>query len=105
MADPIALTDELQLPPDEIPDLADFCRELADSPAIAVTRRTGPPEPPSDDDDYVDCRIDGTPARYSPAQAHAVLRLESPGCVEHIRLRSVPSAANGMAVEDAFFTD
>jgi hypothetical protein len=105
MADPIALTAALQLPPEEIAELADFCRELADSPAIAVTRRTGPPEPPSADDDYVDCRIDGTPARYSPAQAHAMLRLEPPGCVEFIRLRSVPSAADGIAVEDAFFTD
>ena len=105
MADPIALTAALQLPPDEIADVADFCRELADSIAIAVTRRTGPPEPPSADDDYVDCRVDGKPARYTPAQAHAVLRLAPPGCVERIRLRAVPAAADGIAVEDAFFTD
>ena len=31
--------------------------------------------------------------RYSPAQAHAVLRLAPPGCVERIRLHAVPAAA------------
>ena len=109
MADPIALTAALRLPPDEIGDVAEFCRELADSAAIAVTRRTGLPEPPAADDDYVDlkvdCNVDGTVMRYSPAQAHAVLRLAPPGCVERVRLRAVPIAEFGIAVEDAFFTD
>jgi diol dehydratase reactivase alpha subunit len=49
--------------------------------------------------------VDGEVVRYSPAQAHAVLRLAPPGCVQSIRLRSVPAAAHGIAVEDAFFTD
>jgi len=105
MADPIALTAALRLPPDEIADVADFCRELADSAAIAVTRRTGPPEPPATDDDYVDCLVDGAVVRYSPAQAHSVLRLAPPGSVERVRLRAIPTAAHGIAVEDAFFTD
>ncbi len=105
MADPIALTAALQLPPDEIADVAEFCRELADSAAIAVTRRTGPPEPPATDDDYVDCLVDGAAVRYSPAQAHSVLRLAPPGSVERVRLRAIPTAEHGIAVEDAFFTD
>ena len=105
MADPIALSAALHLPPDDIGDVADFCRELADSSAIAVTRRTRPPHPPSVDDDYVDCAVDGNVVRYTPAQAHAVLRLAPPGCVERIRLHAIPSAAEGIAVEDAFFTD
>src|SRR6185436_8993524 len=59
MADPIALCVALDIGPDDIADVAEFTRELADSPAIAVTRRTGPPDPPSIDDDYVDCTVDG----------------------------------------------
>lgn len=111
MADPIALSAALHLSHDDIVDIAEFCRELADSSAIAVTRRTSPVPAPTADDDYVDCVINGTDGmagdtvRYSPAQAHAVLRLAPPGCVERIRLRSVPAAASGIAVEDAFFTD
>lgn len=105
MADPIALTAALQLPPDDIADVAEFCRELADSAAIAVTRRTKPPEPPATDDDYVDCLVDGAAVRYSPAQAHSVLRLAPPGSVERVRLRAIPTAEHGIAVEDAFFTD
>ena len=41
----------------QIRDVAEFTRELADSPAIAVTVRTEPPEPPAPDDDYVDCVV------------------------------------------------
>ena len=105
MADPIALSAALQLPPDEIGDVAEFCRELADSSAIAVTRRTAPPEPPAPDDDFVEIRLDGQVTRYTPAQAHSVLRLAAPGGVQRIRLRAVPTAVDGMAVQDAFFTD
>lgn len=105
MADPIALSAALHLHHDEIADVAEFCRELADSSAIAVTRRTTPVPTPAPDDDYVDCVIDGEAVRYTPAQAHAVLRLAPPGCVERIRLRAVPAAERGIAVEDAFFTD
>lgn len=105
MADPIALCVALELGHDQIHDVAEFTRELADSPAIAVTRRTGPPEPPAVDDDYVDCRVDGGVVRYSPAQAHSVLRLSPPGTVAEVRLQSVRTAQNGIAVDDAFFTD
>lgn len=105
MADPIALTAALGLPVDALADVAEFCRELADSAALAVTPRTGPPPPPSVDEDYVDCRVDGEVVRYTPAQAHAVLRLAPPGGVERVRLRGVPTAEDGLAVEDAFFTD
>lgn len=109
MADPIALSAALHLPPERLVDVAEFCRELADSAAIAVTRRTEPPEPPAPGDDYVDVRTvvgdDTSIVRYSPAQAHAVLRRSIPGCVNHIRLREVPTAADGVAVHDAFFTD
>ncbi len=66
---------------DQIHDVAEFTRELADSPAIAVTPRTGPPQPPAPDDDYVDCTVGGEVVRYTPAQAHSILRLESPGSV------------------------
>ncbi|MET0452927.1 MAG: diol dehydratase reactivase ATPase-like domain-containing protein [Mycobacterium sp.] len=105
MADPIALSAALDLPADDIVNVAEFCRELADSAAIAVTRRTGPPPSPAVDDDYVDCLIDGVVQRYSPAQAHAVLRLAPPGSVRRIRLAAVPVAQHGVAVEDAYFTD
>jgi hypothetical protein len=105
MADPIALAAALRLPADDLPDVAEFCRELADSAAIAVTPRTGPPPAPAPDDDHVDVVVDGQPARYPPAQAHAVLRAAPPGCVRRIRLRAVPSARDGLAVADAFFTD
>ena len=105
MADPIALCVALGLGHDQIHDVAEFTRELADSPAIAVTRRTGPPEPPAVDDDYVDCRVDGGVVRYSPAQAHSVLRLSPPGSVAEVRLQSLRTARDGIAVDDAFFTD
>jgi len=109
MADPIALSAALRLPSDSLVEVAEFCRELADSAAIAVTRRTEPPQPPAADDDWVDLRADiggeSTVVRYSPAQAHAVLRRSLPGCVSSVRLRTVPTAAEGLAVHDAFFTD
>lgn len=105
MADPIALTAALHLQPNDIRDVAEFCRELADSAAIAVTRRTAPPDPPAADDDYVDVAVDGNTTRYSPAQAHSILREAAPGAVTGVRLRSVPTAADGIAVQDAFFTD
>ncbi|AIY49859.2 diol dehydratase reactivase ATPase-like domain-containing protein [Mycolicibacterium fortuitum] len=105
LADPIALCAALELGPEQIHDVADFTRELADSPAIAVTARTEPLEPPAVDDDYVEFRIDGVPVRYSPAQAHAILRREPPGSVVRIRLRSIPTADGEIAVDDAFFTD
>jgi hypothetical protein len=105
MADPIALCVALELGTDQIRHVAEFTRELADSPAIAVTPRTGAAEPPAVDDDYVDCTVDGQLVRYTPAQAHSVLRLEPPGNVVAIRLKSVPTAEHGIAVDDAFFTD
>lgn len=105
MADPIALTVALALPLDALADVAEFCREIADSAALAITVRTRPPEPPAVDDDFVDCAIDGEVVRYSPAQAHAVLRGIAPGAVEKVRLRAIPAAADGLAVEDAYFTD
>ena len=51
-------------------------RRRSPSPAA-----TGPPDPPAVDDDYVDCTVDGTMVRYTPAQAHSVLRLAPPGNV------------------------
>jgi hypothetical protein len=105
MADPIALCVALDLGHDRIQHVAEFTRELADSPAIAVTRRTGPPDPPTVDDDYVDCTVDGRTVRYTPAQAHSVLRLAPPGNVVEVRLHSIPAAQNGISVDDAFFTD
>ncbi|MCW2685140.1 MAG: diol dehydratase reactivase [Mycobacterium sp.] len=105
MADPIALCVALELGHDQIQHVAEFTRELADSPAIAVTRRTGPPDPPAVDDDYVDCTADGRVVRYTPAQAHSVLRLEPPGNVVSVRLHCIPTAEHGIAVDDAFFTD
>lgn len=105
LADPIALSAALHLGQDQIHHVAEFTRELADSPAIAVTPRTGPLEAPKADDDYVDCRVDGAVTRYRPAQAHSVLRLESPGSVVGVRIAAIPTAERGMAVDDAFFTD
>lgn len=105
LADPIALTAALQLPPDQLVRVAEFCRELADASAIAVTARTSPAAVPSTGDDYVDVEsADGT-TRYSPAQAHSVLRLSAPGCARHVRLAAVTAARDGLAVHDAFFTD
>ncbi|MGP4058057.1 diol dehydratase reactivase ATPase-like domain-containing protein [Mycobacterium sp. 4D054] len=104
-ADPIALSAALRLPTAGLVEIAEFCRELADSAAIAVTARTEQPSPPAADDDYVDILVDGAPVRYTPGQAHAVLRRSAPGRVRAVRLRSVPTAADGLAVHDAFFTD
>ena len=105
MADPIALSAALGLGHDQLHEVAEFTRELADSPAIAVTTRTGPPPAPAFDDDYVDCTVAGEVVRYPPAQAHSILRLEPPGMVVRVRLRAIPSAENGIAVDDAYFTD
>jgi Diol dehydratase reactivase ATPase-like domain/DD-reactivating factor swiveling domain len=105
LADPIALTAALRLGQDQIHHVAEFTRELADSPAIAVTPRSGPVQAPTADDDYVDCRIDGEVTRYSPAQAHSVLRREPPGCVVSVRIGAIPRTEHGMAVDDAYFTD
>lgn len=105
LADPIALCAALELDHEQIHDVAEFTRELADSPAIAVTARTEAPPPPAVDDDYVEFRINGDLTRYSPAQAHAILRREPPGSVVRIRLRSVTPADHEIAVDDAFFTD
>ncbi|AKS31174.1 diol dehydratase reactivase ATPase-like domain-containing protein [Mycolicibacterium goodii] len=105
LADPIAVCAALELGHENLRDIAEFTRELADSPAIALTPRTGPPAPPAADDDYVEFGRDGEPVRYPPAQAHTILRREPPGNVVRIRLRSVPTADHEMAVDDAFFTD
>jgi hypothetical protein len=105
LADPIALSAAMQLRNDQIHHVAEFTRELADSPAIAVTPRTGPVQPPATDDDYVDCKIDGEVMRYRPAQAHSVVRREPPGVVVSVRIGAIPTAEHGMAVDDAFFTD
>lgn len=105
LADPIALCAALELGHERIHDVAEFTRELADSPAIAVTARTEAPEPPAVDDDYVEFRIDGRVVRYSPAQAHTILRREPPGSVARIRLRALAAADGEIAVDDAFFTD
>jgi hypothetical protein len=105
LADPIALSAALHLGHDQIRDVAAFTRELADAPAIAVTAQTGPSPPPAADDDYVDCRIDGEVVRYPPAQAHSVLRLEPPGNIVRVRLRTIPTAEHGIAVDDALFVD
>ncbi|MGV9798472.1 diol dehydratase reactivase ATPase-like domain-containing protein [Mycobacterium sp. NPDC003449] len=103
LADPIALSAALEIGPERINDVAEFTRELADSPAIAVTPRTGAAEPPPVDDDYVEFRTDGRVVRYSPAQAHSILRSAPPGNVVRIRLRAMP--VHELAVDDAFFTD
>ncbi|TDL03815.1 diol dehydratase reactivase [Mycolicibacterium obuense] len=105
MADPIALSAALDLPSTSLPEVAEFCRELADAAAIAVTARTEAVPPPAADDDYVEIHVDGATVRYTPAQAHAVLRRSVPGSVKRVRLQSVPSAADSLAVHDAFFTD
>lgn len=109
MADPIALSAALRLPSGSLHEVAEFCRELADSAAIAVTPRTGPAPPPAADGDWVDIRGDdatgNVTVRYSPAEAHAVLRRSAPGRVTGVRLQAVPSACDGLAVHDAFFTD
>lgn len=105
LADPIAVCAALQLGHENLRDIAEFTRELADSPAIALTPRTRPPQPPAPDDDYVEFARDGEQVRYPPAQAHTILRREPPGSVVRIRLRSVPTADHEMAVDDAFFTD
>ena len=105
LADPIALSAAMHLGEDQIHHVAEFTRELADSPAIAVTPRTGRLQAPAADDDYVDCTIDGEVMRYRPAQAHSILRLEPPGAVVSVRIGAIPPAEHGMAVDDAFFTD
>ncbi|MDV3123913.1 diol dehydratase reactivase [Mycobacterium sp. 21AC1] len=105
LADPIALCAALELGHEQIRDVAEFTRELADSPAIAVTPRTGPPDPPAVDEDYVEFLVQGEVVRYSPAQAHSILRREPPGNLVRIRLRSIPTADHETAVDDAFFTD
>lgn len=105
LADPIALSAALGLGHDRLRDVAEFTRELADAPAIAVTARTAPPEPPAPDDDYVDCRVGGAVVRYAPAAAHGVLRVEPPGSAVAVRLAAIPAAADGIATDDAFFTD
>ncbi|QEM44066.1 diol dehydratase reactivase ATPase-like domain-containing protein [Mycolicibacterium grossiae] len=105
MADPIALSAALDLGHDAITDVAEFCRELSDAAAIAVTRRTAPVPPPAESDDYVDCLDDGIMVRHTPAAAHGVLRLTPPGLVRRVRLAAVPTAADGLDVHDAFFTD
>jgi hypothetical protein len=105
MADPIALSSALRLSPEHLVEIAEFCRELADSAAIAVTARTSPPQPPDPDEDFVEIAGDGGVVRYSPSQAHTVLRRSAPGRVRSVRLQAVPTAADGLAVHDAFFTD
>lgn len=105
LADPIALTAALGLDPDELPWVAEFTRELADAPAIAVTRRTGSPEQPAPGDDYVDCTVNGAVLRLSPGEAHSLLRSEPPGTAVRVQLRTVPSSEGGIAVDDAYFTD
>jgi hypothetical protein len=113
LADPIALCAALELGHEQLPDIAEFTRELADAPAIAVTGRTAPPEPPALDEDYVEFTVAGsaglsappTPVRYSPAQAHGILRRDPPGHPLRIRLRSIPTADHEITIDDAFFTD
>jgi Diol dehydratase reactivase ATPase-like domain/DD-reactivating factor swiveling domain len=105
MADPIALSAALHLDHDQIHDVAEFTRELADSPAIAVTARTEPLAAPAHDDDYVESTVGGEVLRYPPAQAHNIIRREPPGSVMRVRLRAIPTTEHGMTVDDAFFTD
>ncbi|MBO0681110.1 diol dehydratase reactivase [Mycolicibacterium sp. S2-37] len=105
MADPIALSAALGLGHGRLREIADFTRELADAPAIAVTPRTGSPVPQALDDDYVDCRVGDAVTRYPPVAAHDVVRREPPGSVVAVRIRAVPAAADGIEVDDAFFTD
>jgi hypothetical protein len=105
LADPIALSAALQLGHAQIREVAEFTRELADAPAIAVTVRTTPLQPPAPDDDYVDCIINGEVVRFPPAQAHRALQLEPPGNIVKVRLRAIGAAEHGIAVDDAFFVD
>lgn len=105
MADPIALSAALRLGHERLHDVAEFTRELADAPAIAVTARTEPPESPALDDDFVDCRVGGEVVRHAPAAAYGLLRLEPPGCAVRVRLRALPATGDGIAVDDAYFTD
>lgn len=105
LADPIALSAALGVGHEHIHRIAEFTRELADSPAIAVTLRDGEPQPPAADDDYAECRIDGIVERYSPAEAESLLRVRRPGTVVRVRLAALPSAAHGLAVDDAYFTN
>ncbi|MHA3024015.1 diol dehydratase reactivase ATPase-like domain-containing protein [Mycobacterium sp. BMJ-28] len=105
LADPIALAAALRIDPGELPWVAEFTRELADAPAIAVTRRTRAPQPPAPDDDYVDCVVEGASVRFTPEQAYPLLRTEPPGTAVRVRLRALKSAEHGMAVDDAYFTD
>ncbi|WP_422744029.1 diol dehydratase reactivase ATPase-like domain-containing protein [Mycobacterium sp. WMMD1722] len=105
MADPIALSAALDLGHERLGEIADFTRELADAPALAVTPRTGPPAPLPLDDDYVDIRIGDKVTRYPPAAAHDVMRREPPGSAVAVRIRALPAAETGVAVDDAFFTD
>ena len=105
MADPIALSAALQLGHDQIRDVAEFTRELADSPAIAVAVRTEPPQPPAPDGDYVDCIVDGGVDRFTPAQAQSIVRSQPPGAVVRVRLHAIPSAEYEIAVDDLFFAD
>ncbi|WP_328363600.1 diol dehydratase reactivase [Mycobacterium sp. NBC_00419] len=105
LADPIALSAALEVDHEHIHRIAEFTRELADSPAIAVTLRDGDPGPPAADDDYAECRIDGVVRRYSPAEAESLLRVRPPGTVVAVRLGALPSAAHGIAVDDAYFTN
>ncbi|KDF00173.1 diol dehydratase reactivation protein [Mycolicibacterium aromaticivorans JS19b1 = JCM 16368] len=104
LADPLALSAALGVAHEHIHQIAEFTRELADSPAIAVTLRDGEPEPPSADDDYAECRVDGVVRRYSPAEAESLLRVRPPGTVVAVRLAALPSAASGITVDDAYFT-
>ena len=103
MADPIALCAALRLPLQQLPEVADFCRELADAHAIAVTPRTAPPPAPDPGDDYVDVRVDGRLLRYPPAQARSLIRRSVPGSVERLRLQAL--SATERDVHDAFFTE
>lgn len=105
MADPIALSAALELPAGSLVEVAEFCRELADAAAIAVTPRTDAHRPPPADDDHVDLLDGDVVVRYSAAEANSALRRAVPGSVREVRLKAVPSAAGGLAVHDAFFTD
>ncbi|MGY4710681.1 diol dehydratase reactivase ATPase-like domain-containing protein [Mycolicibacterium sp. CBM1] len=105
LADPIALSAALGVGHEHIHRIAEFTRELADSPAIAVTLRDGDPAAPADDDDYADCRVEGAVRRYSPAEAESLLRVRAPGTVVGVRLAAVASAVQGIAVDDAYFTN
>lgn len=105
LADPIALSAALEIGHEHIHRIAEFTRELADSPAIAVALRSDQPAPPAADDDYAECRVDGVVQRYSPAEAESLLRVRPPGTVVGVRLAALPSAVHGIAVDDAYFTN